>query len=301
MRGLICNEENARSRFAAREGFEKFVSMGIMNKLILLLLLSVGTRSVFAQNSEGPVVRDAYSLSWSKDIPLSVISVGSFAFGQWRISNMTGYHGGYDQNNLLPWDKPFAGVYNSKADLASNVLCGAVVLPFVISGYDWHNGSLNGSDVGTQFVMLAQVLALESGINLAVRSVALWPRPLVFHSPLDSSLLTKDVGGSFYSGHASGAFAVAVFTGIWYDHTHPGSEYAPWVWAGALTLATSISALRVAAGKHYPTDVMVGAAVGSLAGWAIPKLHEQSAKSGAPATNLVFAPIPGGAMMQWTF
>jgi len=265
----------------------------------LCLLCSVS----FAQNSEGPVVRDAYSLSWSKDIPLSVFAVGSFAFGQWRVSNMTGYHGGYDQNKLLPWDKPFAGTYSSKADLASNVLCGAAVLPLALSGYDWHRGALTGNDVGTQFVMLSQVLALESGLNLAIRSLALWPRPLVFYSQVDSSAITKDVAGSFYSGHSSAAFAIAVFSGVWYDRTHPGSPYSPYVWAGALSLATSIAVLRVAAGKHYPTDVVVGALTGSVIGWVVPKLHENAAKPGAPRalTNVALAPIPGGALVLWTF
>ena len=68
--------------------------------------------------------------------------------------------------------------------------------------------------------------------------------------------------GSFYSGHASTAFATAVFTGIWFSETYPGSQWIPWVWAGSLSAATAVAVLRVAAGKHFPTDVIAGAAAG---------------------------------------
>lgn len=37
--------------------------------------------------------------------------------------------------------------------------------------------------------------------------------------------------------------------------------------------------LRYEAGKHYPTDLIVGAAFGSLVGWGIPKLHEVKNRS----------------------
>ena len=54
---------------------------------------------------------------------------------------------------------------------------------------------------------------------------------------------------------------------------------------GCYGLATAVSALRVASGKHWPTDVVAGAAVGSAIGWVVPFLHrtDRSAAEETPA------------------
>ena len=37
--------------------------------------------------------------------------------------------------------------------------------------------------------------------------------------------------------------------------------------------AVSVSVLRVAGGKHFPTDVLGGAALGTGIGWTVARLH----------------------------
>ena len=67
------------------------------------------------------------------------------------------------------------------------------------------------------------------------------------------------VGGSFPSGHATGAFAVAtVFAGTYADH-----RWVPWVAYGTAGL---IGASRVSLGRHFPSDVVVGAVLGHSIG-----------------------------------
>ncbi len=46
------------------------------------------------------------------------------------------------------------------------------------------------------------------------------------------------------------------------------------MWAGSLTLAATTGYMRYQGGKHFPTDIISGAIIGSLAGWGVPKLHE---------------------------
>jgi membrane-associated phospholipid phosphatase len=254
--------------------------------------------SSFAQT-----VRGAYDLTWQRDIPLAVGSVGSFAFGQWRIMNMDAYDGRYDKNDLMPWDRPFAGRWNAKADLASDILTGAGAFPLVLSVSDWSRGRLGGSDVAVQLAMLSEVLALQSGINLAVRSLAVWPRPFLLGSKGGTERNSKDASGSFYSGHSSAAFSIAVFSSCWYDRTHPGSRYSPWIWGGSLAVAATTASLRVIAGKHYPSDILVGALVGSLVGWAVPRMHQAQPAIQPPLSQaqMTMAPLPGGAMFQIVF
>lgn len=47
------------------------------------------------------------------------------------------------------------------------------------------------------------------------------------------------------------------------------------VWGAGLATASSVAILRVAAGKHYPSDVVMGAAMGSFIGWLVPMLHRE--------------------------
>ena len=61
---------------------------------------------------------------------------------------------------------------------------------------------------------------------------------------------------------------------------HPRGP-ARWIVAGTyLALASATAALRVAAGEHFPTDVIVGAAAGSAVGAAVPLLHDHGARAG---------------------
>jgi membrane-associated phospholipid phosphatase len=52
--------------------------------------------------------------------------------------------------------------------------------------------------------------------------------------------------------------------------TMRGRKSAPWLWASGLSLAAVSSWLRIAADRHYLTDVLAGAALGSLMGVSVP-------------------------------
>lgn len=73
---------------------------------------------------------------------------------------------------------------------------------------------------------------------------------------------------SFYSGHSTIAFALATSSGTVATLRH--REEAPWIWAGGLALAGFTSYLRLAADRHYLTDVLVGSVAGSVIGFTIP-------------------------------
>jgi membrane-associated phospholipid phosphatase len=135
-------------------------------------------------------------------------------------------------------------------------------------------------DIKTVAVMYLETVLLANGVGRTVKAVTLRTRPYVYNpaAPLDEKQ-TKDARQSFFSGHATNAFATAVFTSEVFRHYFPHSGWKPVVWVGSLGLATATAVLRYDAGLHYPTDLLVGAAFGSLVGWGIPKLHEAKNKS----------------------
>ncbi|QJW90568.1 phosphatase PAP2 family protein [Spirosoma taeanense] len=130
-------------------------------------------------------------------------------------------------------------------------------------------------DVKTVTVMFIETLLLANGIERSVKGLTQRIRPFVYNpaAPLDDKL-TRDARQSYFSGHATNAFTTAVFTGEVFRHYFPNSRLKPVIWISSLGLASTTAVLRYKAGLHYPTDLLTGAAFGSLVGWGIPKLHE---------------------------
>ncbi len=124
-------------------------------------------------------------------------------------------------------------------------------------------GRWSGHDRFAQSASLSAEAVLDTGLWVSVlKGLTARTRPsaggtgqFFQYHPTDGQQ-----NGSFPSGHASGAFAAAtVFAGM-YREDHP---WVPWVAYGTATL---VSASRVALGRHFPTDVFVGALVGNSFG-----------------------------------
>ena len=101
-----------------------------------------------------------------------------------------------------------------------------------------------------------------------------------------------DTVGSFPSGHATCAFTVAtVFAQVYKDH-----KWVSWVAYGTAGL---IGASRVALGRHFPSDVIVGGLLGNSIGRMV-VTHER--ESGLPASTLrpYFDPSGDQAGLVWT-
>ena len=69
---------------------------------------------------------------------------------------------------------------------------------------------------------------------------------------------------SFPSLHTACAFAGATFATYTYARYNPDSKYKWGVAAASYTMAATTGALRIVAGKHFLTDVITGAAIGSF-------------------------------------
>ena len=78
-----------------------------------------------------------------------------------------------------------------------------------------------------------------------------------------------------------------------------GYRAAPWIWASGLTLAGVTGYLRIAGDKHYFTDVVTGAVVGSFVGFAVPYwLHRGGGHDGGDVSALG-ASWSRGPMLSW--
>jgi membrane-associated phospholipid phosphatase len=130
-------------------------------------------------------------------------------------------------------------------------------------------------EVSTIGIMGTENLLGTMVVTAFVKNTVRRTRPYVYNPDVDMSFkMQKDAKRSFFSGHTSLAFCSAVFTSTVFSKYHPQSDLKPWVWASSLTLASATGFLRYASGKHFPSDILAGAIVGSAIGYAIPRLHE---------------------------
>lgn len=97
---------------------------------------------------------------------------------------------------------------------------------------------------------------------------------------------------SFFSMHSTFAFAVASSSStLLLEQRAPHARaYA----AVAFGAAATVGYLRIAADRHYATDVLVGAGVGTALGWAIPHFLHPARESGVQ-----LVPSPGGIAVLW--
>lgn len=84
--------------------------------------------------------------------------------------------------------------------------------------------------------------------------------------------LIADKDDSFPSGHAIMAFTGAAFTHTMFALRYADSPYRKASTITAWSLAAATAALRVASGNHFVSDVLVGGAIGTFFGFAVPYL-----------------------------
>jgi membrane-associated phospholipid phosphatase len=133
-------------------------------------------------------------------------------------------------------------------------------------------------------LVIAETTIIAINLNQATKFLVGRERPYVAQLSADEKKRTRDPGDnnlSFYSGHSSFTFALAVSAGT--VSSMRGYAMTPYVWSFGLSSAVATAYFRIAADKHYFTDVVLGAVVGSLVGVGIPYLfHRPVADAGAP-------------------
>jgi membrane-associated phospholipid phosphatase len=217
-----------------------------------------------------------FEFSWPRETALLASGLTGHFIGHYRLTHMDPVRPSETRRADIPaWERWAAGNYSPAADLASDGLS-MIIGPAMVYADAWHawRGEGTWRPFGEDFLILAQAASWNSALNLNIRAERVHPRPLVYGTKAPASERSKpEAAGSFYSGHASGAFLGAVYVATVYPLRHPEFEHRGWLWAGSLALATTVSALRVPAGKHFPSDLIAGAAMGSLIGLGFAQLH----------------------------
>lgn len=257
--------------------------MTLPSAMLLMALVSFPHPPV---ESEMPKPKGVYRLKhhWWVDGSLTVVGGGAWAASETVFKRSLApatcrwcdrLPDGTDAlNGLDAWGRGARwGLEQQKtADTLSNV-SGLALVPVAMLGADALLAGRNGalSEVPVDYLIIAESLVAASVVTQAVKFTAGRERPFVHVLPPDQKGSTphpEDNDVSFFSGHTESTFALTVAAGTVAELR--GYEGRWLIWAVGLPLSALTGYLRMAADKHYLTDVLTGALVGTVVGFAIP-------------------------------
>jgi membrane-associated phospholipid phosphatase len=174
------------------------------------------------------------------------------------------------KNNINRFDRSAADNWSAGGDKFSSITLASVM----ISPLAFLLNDRIRDDFVVIGIMYGESILITKGLDMNVKNIVQRKRPFVYNPDVSNKdKKDKDAVRSFYSGHTSSAFNSAVFVGTVFSDYYPQSPWRYAVWGTSLLAASVTGYLRYTAGKHYPTDIIAGAIMGSITGWGIPALH----------------------------
>jgi membrane-associated phospholipid phosphatase len=178
-------------------------------------------------------------------------------------------------------------------------------VPLALGAALYGTGRVGGDGFLTQTGREVMRAVLVSGaITAAAKGTVGRARP--FASPGDPDDFRPGHGftnaalASFPSGHTSAAFATATVLARELNTAHPGARWwvNPLLFGGAMFVGFS----RVYTRQHWPSDVVAGAALGSITGYEV-VAHARGDRSPIHLplfSHLWMGPSSRGAAIQWS-
>jgi membrane-associated phospholipid phosphatase len=176
------------------------------------------------------------------------------------------------------------------ADAISNVMA-FVLTPLATVGLNALAASHDrvSGNAPEDALLVAEAGVVAADVNQLTKMLVGRERPFVHALPSErkaQTLAPADNDLSFFSGHSAETFALVAASGT--VATMRGYRWAPLVWSVGGAFAGTTAYLRIAADRHWLTDVLVGAVVGAGIGFAVPFVFH-SAKDEAPTASTAAA------------
>lgn len=233
----------------------------------LLSLLMVFTTLSFGQSP--------YEVNWKNELPYIGAGLGTLGLGAYLRTLPPVFTPNelmtLNKNDINPIDRPATGNFSRGADHASDIpFYGSNLLPALFL-----TNQKTRTHFGQIMAMYGEAASINLGMTVITKSLFRRPRPFVFNSEvLMEEKLTRNAKTSFVSGHASLTALNCFFVAQVYSDFYPDNKWKPVVWGAAATIPAVTGYLRVAAGKHYPTDVATGYIMGATIGILVPHFHK---------------------------
>lgn len=217
------------------------------------------------------------SAQWSHDLrlgrELSITGVGIGLHGIGLLQS-AGSHTRLvlpaDPLSVNAFDRIATRQWDQDAHHASNVL-------FAVSAVGALSAAVltrNGDRTLMPVAIMAETVLISSGLTNVVKELVARPRPFVYNTGAPDHLKDTDAAYvSFWSGHTANTSALTFSCAALVQESDASRGVKTATWIGAAVIPAAMGFLRVKAGRHFPTDVLVGYVVGAGIGFGIPYLH----------------------------
>lgn len=238
---------------------------------LLLLCLYI---TLFATNFTTLSAQSPYDVNLKKEIPFLATAGGVMGMGYYLNTLPPVFTPDelltLNADDINRFDRFATGRFSDKADELSDIIwLGSHFTPalFLV-------GENSRQNMGQIVVMYTEAIFINSGLTSMTKSLFRRPRPFVFNDQvLEENKLTKGARKSFLSGHTSMTAVNTFFVAKVFSDFYPDSKLKPFVWGVAILAPAATGLNRVLAGKHYPTDVLAGYALGATIGYLVPHWH----------------------------
>ncbi|UOB19379.1 phosphatase PAP2 family protein [Abyssalbus ytuae] len=204
-----------------------------------------------------------------------------------------------DPQDVNRFDRSAAGNYDEDLkDISDGIFYGVIPYPLI--------GLLLNKETRQDFWQLSflylETMSLTGVTYSTSQQLNDRRRPYVYNEELSMGKRTRGSGrNSFFGGHPALVATATFFFAKVYDDYHPDSNFK-WVLYGVAGAATYATAhLRVLAGQHFPSDVIVGSIIGTASGILIPHFHKNKLFK---KHNVSLLPVTGeyhGLYLAWSF
>ncbi|MDB4972965.1 MAG: hypothetical protein JWN48_1306 [Myxococcaceae bacterium] len=269
----------------------------LASKLVFLLLALLALHTVSGR-ARADEVR-ALSFNTRLEAPLLATGATAWILSEVLKSKLTPSHcrlcgvNALDGSirDALHWSNAAPARHASDA-----LLFGVVPLAAFSSAALMAVGNHTDGALSTDMLMLVESMVLTADLTQLSKYLFVRERPYAYaaRSEHRDLLHRADDNLSFFSGHTSITFTLAAALGT--TASLRGYKQAPLVWAIGMPLAALTGYLRIAADKHYFTDVLTGALIGTAVGVLVPWLHTRSVDSQMPSLSLG---APGTLSFSW--
>lgn len=177
------------------------------------------------------------------------------------------------------------------AQLSDGLLAASIAAPIA-----YLTGTTIDDADGDRLMLYGESLAVNLAVFEGIKHLVQRPRPYLYSRSPEVARYAADQGDdayqSFYSAHAATAFCAATAGAYLAGASSPNSGVRAVAWAGGFAAAAAAANLRVRAGKHFYSDVVIGGAVGVAIGYVVPALHADAAPY-VPSVGDVGAAVAG--------
>lgn len=264
----------------------------LINKLFLILVIFLS--GIFTSEC---IAQKLYKTTWKQFGTIFGSSAAMFG-GSQIIQNRRGPItledlANLDSETIFSIDQGSIGNFSEQAGINSDHFKNGIwVAPITL--FLSKQARENAKEI---MMMYTEVFSLNSGITFLTKGVVGRYRPYAYNpnAPLDLKL-SSTTRRSFFSGHVSHVASLSFFTASVFNDLYPDSKYKYLVLAGAFATPAITGYLRYRAGRHFPSDIIVGYGVGALIGYFIPKFHKLTKDS-----NLNIVGAENGLGLVYTF